>query len=116
RTPSGKAIEGASVVVEGHEDLVVRSDAEGRYEIDWLTKGWWTVIVTAKGYSDAEFDVQMTLEQETKRHDVRLVQEDTGDGDDEGRSLMFYLAVVLIIASVVIVVYAFTTNRAPKGR
>ncbi len=116
RTPSGKAIEGASIVVEGHEDVVVTSDAEGRYEIDWLTKGWWTVIVTAKGYSDAEFDVQMTLEQETKRHDVRLVPEDTGDGDDEGRSLMFYLAVVLIIASVVIVVYAFTTNRAPKGR
>ena len=116
RTPSGKAIEGASIVVEGHEDQVVRSDDEGRYEIYWLTKGWWTVIVTAKGYTDAEFDVQMTLEQETKRHDVRLVPEDTGDGDDEGRSLMFYLAVVLIVASVVIVVYAFTTNRPPKGR
>ncbi len=95
---------------------MVRSDDEGRYEIYWLTKGWWTVIVTAKGYTDAGFDVQMTLEQETKRHDVMLVPEDTGDGDDEGSSLTFYLAVVLIVASVVIVVYAFTTNRTPKGR
>ncbi|MCK4971366.1 MAG: carboxypeptidase regulatory-like domain-containing protein, partial [Thermoplasmata archaeon] len=116
RMPSGKAIEGASVVVDGHEDLVVRSDAEGRYEIDWLTKGWWTIIVTAKGYTDAEFDVVMTLEQETKRHDVKLEPKDADGGDDEGRSLMFYLAVVLIIASIIIVVYAFTTYRAPKGR
>ena len=116
RTPSGKAIVGASVIVEGHEDQVVKSDEEGRYEIDWLTKGWWTIMVSAEGYRDGAFDVEMTLEHESKRLEVQLVPEDAGGEDGEGPSLMIYLAAVLIIASVIIVVYVFTTDRAPSGR
>jgi hypothetical protein len=115
RTPAGKAIAGASIVVEGHEDVVVTSDDEGRYEIDWLTKGWWTIFVSAKDYVDDEFDVEMSLEQEVKRHDVQLEPEDTGGGNDEDRSLMLYLAVVLIVASIIIVLYGLSTIRKPPG-
>lgn len=116
RMPSGKAIAGASVIVEGHEDMVVRSDDEGRYEIDWLTKGWWTIFVSVKDYKDDEFEVEMTLEQETRRYDVQLEPKDAGGGDQQGPSLMAELAVVLIIASIIIVGYVLTTKRKPPLR
>jgi len=116
RTQSGKAVAGASVTVEGHEDLVVKSDDEGRYEIDFLTKGWWTITVIAKDWKDDGFDVEMTLEQELKRHDVQLVPENGGGEDGIDSSLMTYITAVLIIASVVIIIYVFTLKRTPPGR
>jgi hypothetical protein len=116
KTPAGKPVKGAKLTVEGWDDDLVYTDVEGRYEITWLTKGSWTVTVTAEGYLDKEVPVDLTLEEPVKRLDILLEPEDPGGGEDEGWPVTAYIAIVIIIAAVVILVYVLRTYKAPKGR
>jgi hypothetical protein len=115
RTPAGKPVEGARLTVEGWDDDLAHSDAEGRYEIDWLTKGPWTVTVTAEGYLAVGVPVDLSLDEPVRRLDVQLDPEAPGGGEDGGWSVMVYVALAIIVVAAVILVYVLRTYGGPRG-
>ena len=73
--PKGAAIPGATVTVTNeatNQDLTAVTDAQGRYKVEGLTAGSYTVRVTVKGFNDGRRDNVKVEDDAVAAVDVRL--------------------------------------------
>ncbi|MEA2173599.1 MAG: hypothetical protein QOD00_1191, partial [Blastocatellia bacterium] len=73
--PKGAVVVGASVVLmdaTGNGVRITTTDQKGRYKIEGLAAGSYTLVVTAKGFSDARVEAVKVEEGKTVAADVHL--------------------------------------------